>query len=192
MDRLTREQRSRLMSRIRGKDTDIEMALRVRLHRDGLRFRKHVKGLPGKPDIVFPRARVVVFVDGDFWHGYRFARWREKIPEFWQRKIDENRRRDRRNFASLRRLGWHVMRVWGHEIERDTEAVSQRITQVVHARCRSRPRSAPGARCSKKKECAWRTACWSVRFAWACLHVRRQLQAPRGAESLGIRFLIFE
>ena len=87
MDTLTAKQRSYCMSRVKGKDTGLERVVRSELHKRGLRFRKHVKGLPGKPDIVFVSARVVVFLDGDFWHGYRFPQWAGKIPKFWQEKI---------------------------------------------------------------------------------------------------------
>ncbi len=74
-DKLTPEQRSFSMSRIKGKDTGLELRVRSALHKRGLRFRKHVRELPGKPDVVFRKTRVVVFVDGDFWHGYRFRSW---------------------------------------------------------------------------------------------------------------------
>ena len=72
-DNLTPTQRSYCMSRVKGKDTSIERLVRSELHKRGFRFRKHVKTLPGKPDIVFPKAKVAVFVDGDFWHGYDFV-----------------------------------------------------------------------------------------------------------------------
>src|SRR6476469_9829315 len=90
-DNLTPAQRRRCMSSVRTKDTDIEQAVRSALHRRGLRFRKHVRDLPGRPDIVFSRARVAVFVDGDFWHGYDFDTWRGGLSEFWRNKIETNR-----------------------------------------------------------------------------------------------------
>jgi len=85
------------MSRIKGKDTRPEMKVRSALHKKGLRFRKHVKDLPGKPDIVFPKDKVAVFIDGDFWHGYRFPAWEDKVSDFWKKKITGNRKRDARN-----------------------------------------------------------------------------------------------
>jgi DNA mismatch endonuclease Vsr len=93
-----------------------------------IRFKKHVATLPGKPDIVFAAARLAVFIDGDFWHGYRFRRWGHKLTPYWQQKIQANRLRDVSNFGKLRRRGWKVLRVWGHEIKRDLDAVIRKIT----------------------------------------------------------------
>jgi len=126
-DNLTQRQRSYCMSRVRNRDTDIERAVRSELHKRGYRFRKHIRALPGTPDIVFVKRRVAVFVDGDFWHGYRFPQWRENVSDFWQAKIEKNRRRDRRNFAKLRRKGWRVVRLWKHDIGRDLERCIDRI-----------------------------------------------------------------
>jgi DNA mismatch endonuclease (patch repair protein) len=130
MDNLTKKQRSYCMSRVKGKDTGLERAVRSALHKRGYRFRKHVKGLAGKPDIVFVRARLVVFLDGDFWHGYRFPQWEKTLGKFWRKKIGETRERDRRNFAKLRRMGWRVIRIWEHSIDKDLDGVVKRI---VHA-----------------------------------------------------------
>lgn len=136
-DRLSPAQRSSLMARIRSKDTGIELVLRSGLHRRGYRFRKHVRALAGCPDIVFPKERVAIFVDGDFWHGYRFARWQHTLPPFWQQKIENNRRRDRRNFAKLRRAGWKVVRIWGHELKHSPSACIDRIAELLTERRRS-------------------------------------------------------
>ena len=130
-DNLTPEQRSYCMSRIRGKDTGLERRVRSELHKRGLRFRKHVKKLPGKPDIVFGKARVVVFVDGDFWHGYRFPSWEHKLSDFWKKKISKNRERDARNRRKLKNMGWTVIRLWQHEVKRDFEGCIERIISVV-------------------------------------------------------------
>jgi DNA mismatch endonuclease (patch repair protein) len=120
-DRITPEQRSRLMSHVRGRDTGIERLVRSELHKRGYRFRKHVRSLPGSPDIVLRKYATAVFVDGGFWHGYRFPAWQHTLTEFWKAKIRRNRERDRRNFRKLRNMGWTVIRVWQHEIERDLE-----------------------------------------------------------------------
>ena len=133
-DRLTPEQRSRLMARVRGKDTGIELAVRRAVHARGLRFRKHARGLPGTPDLVFAGPKVAVFVDGDFWHGWRFPAWRHKLTPHWAAKIEGNRRRDRRNFVRLRRRGWLVLRVWGHDVLADAERVADRIEAAVRER----------------------------------------------------------
>jgi len=130
-DNLTPEQRSYCMSRIEGKDTGLEVRVRSALHKRGLRFRKHVKQLPGRPDIVFSRARVAVFVDGDFWHGYRFPLWEDKVSDFWKEKISRSRERDSRNRRKLRYMGWTVIHLWQHELQRDFQACIDRIISAV-------------------------------------------------------------
>jgi DNA mismatch endonuclease (patch repair protein) len=130
-DNLTKEQRSYCMSRVRGKDTGLERTFRSELHRRGLRFQKHVKELPGKPDVVFRGKRVAVFVDGDFWHGYRYVEWRDSLSDFWRAKIESNRARDRRNRDALSEMGWRVIRVWQHEIERDLDGCVSRVVSAV-------------------------------------------------------------
>lgn len=154
-DNLTPEQRHYCMARVKGKDTTPERLVRSALHRRGLRFPKHVKTLPGKPDVVFPRARVAVFIDGDFWHGYRFPQWEDTVSPFWHAKISATRRRDQRNFSALRRQGWTVIRVWQHQVLRRLEQVVSMIERQVAlnlghdlAACRGadcQPQPAPSA-----------------------------------------------
>jgi DNA mismatch endonuclease (patch repair protein) len=90
-----------------------------------------VKELPGVPDIVFGKARVVVFIDGDFWHGYRFPSWECKLSDFWKTKILKNRQRDVRYRRRLRGMGWRVIRLWQHQIEKDFERCISRIISAV-------------------------------------------------------------
>jgi DNA mismatch endonuclease (patch repair protein) len=130
-DVMTRKQRSYCMSRIRGKDTGIERLVRSEIQKRGFRFRKHVTGLPGRPDLVFVRRKVAVFIDGDFWHGRAFKQWGYKLTPKWRDKIECNIRRDRRNFGRLRRMGWHVVRVWEKDINRDLERVVERIVKKL-------------------------------------------------------------
>lgn len=130
-DRLTKEQRSALMGRVRRKDTAPELALRSALHRRGLRFRKNVKTLPGSPDIVFVGRRLAVFVDGNFWHGHDFDSWKEKLQPFWRAKIERNVERDAGNVADLEDLGWRVVRVWEKDVKKDVEAVADRIAFML-------------------------------------------------------------
>jgi len=130
-DNLTKAQRSHCMSQVRNRDTNIERRVRSELHRRGFRFRKHAEDLPGRPDLIFRSAQVVVFIDGDFWHGYRFSAWADKVSEFWRRKIQKNRDRDRRNFQKLRRMGWRVIRIWQHEVERNLQGCLDRIAVAV-------------------------------------------------------------
>jgi DNA mismatch endonuclease (patch repair protein) len=116
---------------VKGKDTGLERLLRSELHKRGLRFRKHVKKLPGKPDIAFPKLKVAVFIDGDFWHGYKFPLWKEKLTGFWRIKIRKNRERDKKNFTRLRRTGWKVIRIWQHQIKKDPDSCIVRIIKAV-------------------------------------------------------------
>lgn len=136
-DNLTRTQRSWTMSRIRSRDTQPELTIRRLLHARGLRFRLHASALPGRPDVVFPAEMVAVFVDGDFWHGWRLASWRSKLAPYWVGKIEGNRSRDRRNLRRLRRLGWVVVRIWEHQVRRSADACVAKVALAVEARrCR--------------------------------------------------------
>lgn len=107
--------RSRMMSGIQGKDTKPELLVRKYLHGKGLRFRLHAKKLPGKPDLVFPKYKAVVFVHGCFWHQHprcKFAVMPASNVEFWEQKLGANRERDQRNKRMLKALGWRVMTIW--------------------------------------------------------------------------------
>ena len=134
MDFLAPERRSRLMSSVRQKGTDIELLVVRELHQRGYRFRRNVRALAGSPDLVFARHKLAIFVDGDFWHGYRYPCWQHKIQPFWRNKIETNRRRDQRNFRRLRRAGWCVVRIWQHEIEADIAACLGRIVDLLQVR----------------------------------------------------------
>jgi DNA mismatch endonuclease (patch repair protein) len=131
VDKLTPAQRSWNMSRIRGMNTSPERMVRRCAYRRGLRYFVHVMSLPGRPDMVFAAARVAVFIDGDFWHGWRFPSWCARLSPYWHEKIARNRRRDRKNFQRLRRAGWSVVRIWEHDVVRDAEACVDRILTVV-------------------------------------------------------------
>ena len=112
-DRLSPEARSRLMSRIRSRDTGPERAVRSILHGLGFRFRLHRRDLPGTPDIVLPGRGMVVFVHGCFWHGHRckVGKMPKSRIDYWGPKIEANKARDKRKSAKLRRLGWSVVTV---------------------------------------------------------------------------------
>lgn len=137
-DNLTPEQRQKTMRAVKGRDTSLERVVSSALHKRGLRYRRCVTSLPGKPDFVFTRAKLVVFVDGDFWHGWRYPLWRAKLTEYWQKKIERNRRRDRLNFQRLRRQGWTVLRFWAHDVEHDLDAVAAEIVRRVEGACEDR------------------------------------------------------
>ena len=126
-DNLTTEQRSYCMSQVRNKRTGLEMAIENALREARIKFRRNDNGLPGSPDFVLAGAKTAVFVDGDFWHGYRFPSWADSLAPFWKDKIQRNRARDRRSHAALRRMGWRVVRLWQHQIKRDLEGCMNRI-----------------------------------------------------------------
>ncbi len=113
-DPLTPEQRQHNMSRIRSRDTRPEMLIRRGLHALGLRYRLHVRRLPGTPDLVFPRARAVIFVHGCFWHGHDCALGikPKTNTEFWSAKITRNQTRDRLAIKELEGKGWRIAVVW--------------------------------------------------------------------------------
>lgn len=115
----------------RPQGTRLEKLVMRALTSAGFRYSRHVSSLPGKPDVVFREQCVVVFVDGDFWHGFRYPVWRYTLPAYWQAKIERNRRRDRRNIRSLRRSGWRVLRVWEHQAYDDVDAVVRRIGMLI-------------------------------------------------------------
>lgn len=128
---MSEETRSRVMSRIRGKDTGPELAIAAQLAEFGLEWESHSRDLPGTPDFVFRGERVVVFVDGDFWHGWRFPQWCDKLSEKWEAKIEGNRRRDARNHRNLRRMGWRVVRIWEHQIKNNLALCVRRIIEAI-------------------------------------------------------------
>ena len=119
------------MSRIKGKNTTPERYIRALLKASRVKFRQHDRALPGCPDFIFAKERVAVFVDGDFWHGWRFQIWRHKLPDFWRDKISGNRERDQKNYGKLRRLGWKVVRIWEHQLELDAIACIARIVRAL-------------------------------------------------------------
>ncbi len=127
---MSSEKRSALMSRIRSKNTGIERAVFRELRARGVHFSRHVESLPGKPDIVFKSGRIAIFIDGDFWHGWRFPVWRDKLQPYWRAKIARNRERDRRNFRHLRRKGWIVVRIWEHDMKNDLSSVVELILRT--------------------------------------------------------------
>lgn len=130
------------MSRVRGRNTKPEVALRRSLHAKGLRYRLHPP-LPGRPDIVFVSAKVAVFVDGEFWHGRDLGRLAAQLhvrKEWWLKKIRANIERDRRNDAQLKAAGFRVIRVWDRDVLRDPEAQAARVLRMYRRRVRARAR----------------------------------------------------
>lgn len=131
-DVLTPEQRRLNMSRVRAKNTKPETTLRSALHLRGLRFRIHRKDLPGSPDIVFPRHKIAIFIDGCFWHGCPKHGVRPSTNQkFWVDKIEANRKRDKIASRELRKLGWKVIRIWEHDVKRNVSRVLRSIESAV-------------------------------------------------------------
>lgn len=124
MDRLTPEERSRLMARVRSKDSSAEIRVRRATHGLGLRYRLHRRGLPGTPDLVFAKCRVVIFVHGCFWHrhpGCKKATTPKSREEFWRSKFEGNVARDRRVSEKLGEMGWRVAVIWECECNRERD-----------------------------------------------------------------------
>lgn len=121
-DTISKERRSWNKSRIKGKDTSPEVSVRSYLFRNGFRFRKNVSSLPGSPDIVLPKYRTVIFINGCFWHhheGCRYATVPKSRSEFWMSKFERNVFNDKKNRELLEALGWNVITVWECSLKRD-------------------------------------------------------------------------
>jgi DNA mismatch endonuclease (patch repair protein) len=114
VDIVSKKTRSRMMSGIRGKDTKPELLIRSGLHKRGFRFRLHYGQLPGKPDLVFPKYRAIILINGCFWHGHdcHLFKWPSTRTEFWRNKITSNQVRDERNIAACRGQGWRTLVIW--------------------------------------------------------------------------------
>ncbi|WP_334045570.1 very short patch repair endonuclease [Burkholderia cepacia] len=132
VDKISAEARSKLMGRIHGKDTKPELAVRSILHRLGFRFRLHRKDLPGRPDIVLPRHRKIILVQGCFWHGHTCRRGAKpkSNQDFWAQKILSNQERDRQNLTALTEAGWSVLELWECEIRAGT-GLTERIIEFM-------------------------------------------------------------
>ena len=128
--------RSYNMSRIRGKDTKPEMLVRKYLFSRGFRFRKNDKRYPGRPDIVLPKYRTVVFVNGCFWHGHegcKYFVWPKSNVEFWRNKIETNTKRDRENYRRLRDMGWNIVIIWECELKKKVfeDTMARVVSQII-------------------------------------------------------------
>jgi len=133
-DVLTKEQRKLNMSRIRGKNTSPELKIRKMLYARGLRgYRVHYD-LPGKPDIVFTKKRIAIFIDGCYWHKCPLCfREPQTNHEFWMDKINSNVKRDKEVNIMLKSDGWQVLRFWEHQVRKEPEIVINKIAEVLHS-----------------------------------------------------------
>ena len=136
MDKHTPEQRHKNMQAVKSKDSEIERLLRNELWKRGLRYRKNVKDIIGKPDIVFIGKKVAVFCDSEFWHGYNWEERKEDIKtrrEFWIPKIERNIQRDIEVNKQLTEEGWIVLRFWGRDIKRNYQNIADIIENTLRA-----------------------------------------------------------
>jgi DNA mismatch endonuclease (patch repair protein) len=131
-DFLSKRERSQRMSLVRGGQTKLELEVRTLVRKLGwkkLLFNQ--RALPGIPDIVSKDKGTCIFVDSDFWHGWQYPRWKHKLKtSFWRKKIEDNRRRDRRINRRLRYLGWRVVRIWEHDLNLRKENVVRRLSSI--------------------------------------------------------------
>lgn len=137
MDKLTKEQRSKNMRAVKNRDSKIELKLRKALWERGYRYRKNYKDLVGKPDIVLTKYKLVIFCDSEFWHGFDWDNKKKEIKsnqDFWIKKIESNISRDKEVNKTLKESGWHVLRFWGKEIEKNTITCIQTIEKAIGVR----------------------------------------------------------
>ncbi len=134
-DTVSKERRSEIMSHIKGKDTSIELLARRKLHSLGYRFRVNYKELRGKPDIVFTKKKIAIFIHGCFWHGHeggcRYSHISQSRKEYWEPKLIRTKERDREHIESLMREGWTVLVLWECEIKKDFENTLNRTVDIL-------------------------------------------------------------
>lgn len=130
MDRLTKKQRSYNMSMIRSKNTKPELVLFKAMKKAGIKFKKHYK-ITGKPDAVLLKEKIAIFIDGTFWHGKNFKNNKDKLPIYWQDKISNNIKRDRKNRKLLRNKGWLIIKFWDDDVIKKTEIVMNKIIKNI-------------------------------------------------------------
>ena len=133
-DRISPEHRSWNMSRIKGKDTKIEVMVRQYLFHYGFRFRKNDKRYPGKPDVILPKYKTAIFVHGCFWHrheGCKLATTPKTRTEFWMEKFSKNVANDKKHYEELQKMGWNVIVIWECELENNFEGTMQKIMHDI-------------------------------------------------------------
>ena len=136
-DIFSKEKRSEIMSKIRGKNTKAELSFRkvlsAEVYPKGFRYRLYYKKIIGSPDIVFVKQKIAIFIDGDFWHGRRYGKEGEgkNWKKFWKDKIEENIRRDRRVNRRLKKEGWKVIRIWESDVKKKGEKDINKIVSYL-------------------------------------------------------------
>ena len=135
MEKTASEIRHINMSHIRSNNTSIELLLRKALWHEGIRYRKNLKTLPGKPDIAITKYKIAVFCDGEFWHGKNWDTKKNVIKtnsDFWIAKIERNIKRDNKNERELEKMGWVVLRYWGNEINKELADCVKEIKETIY------------------------------------------------------------
>jgi DNA mismatch endonuclease, patch repair protein len=134
LDKLTKEQRTKNMKAVKNKNSKIEILLRKKLWKKGYRYRKNCNDIFGKPDIVFKKLKIAIFCDSEFWHGYNWEQKKQEIKsnkEFWMKKIERNIERDIEVNEELTKTGWKVLRLWGKDIEKNTDLCIKKIEELM-------------------------------------------------------------
>lgn len=133
-DIFTKKQRSEIMSKVRGKETKMEIHIRKALWKKGFRYRKNVSGYFGKPDILLKKFKTVIFLDSCFWHGcIKHGSLPKTRAKFWKEKIERNKERDREVSRYYKKEGWNVLRIWEHEIKKDMEIPIKKIVNFLNS-----------------------------------------------------------
>lgn len=134
-DIFSKKKRSEVMSKIKGSNTSIEKVVFSFLRSKGVYFQKHYNRVNGCPDIALPRKKIAVFIDGDFWHGYKFKKKKESLlasqQHYWIDKIERNIARDRKTLKSLKEAGWKVLRIWEHQLKRRKTVALEKILSFL-------------------------------------------------------------
>jgi DNA mismatch endonuclease (patch repair protein) len=147
-----KETTSFTMSRVKSKDTRLEVTVCRALWAAGLRYRKHLKSVPGTPDIAFPRIKVAVFCDSSFWHGHDWVNEQKRFKanrEYWIPKIERNMRRDQQVNEELGKRGWVVLRFWDFEIRDSIEGIVARVHSAIASRKAGSVRFPPSRNCRR-------------------------------------------
>lgn len=132
MDVHTKEQRSYNMSRVKSKNTLPEKTMFKALRKAGIKFSKHNKKLPGKPDISIVEKKIAVFINGEFWHGKNFSILKKTIPQFWVEKIGKNIKRDRENYRRLSVTRWKIVKLWGRDVKKTPKKALEKILNLLN------------------------------------------------------------
>jgi DNA mismatch endonuclease (patch repair protein) len=136
MDSVSQEKRSGIMRLIKSRDTSLEKALRSRLWKQGIRYRKNVLTLFGKPDISITREKIVIFIDSCFWHGCsKHLRMPKSNIDYWVAKVEKNKKRDQTVNMHYKKKGWIVLRFWEHNIKKDVDSAVKEIMHQVNSSC---------------------------------------------------------